>query len=958
MNVKRTPLASAIALALAGSGAFTLAQAQDAAPAPAAAASAPQPAASAPEAAPQSAAAASAPATAAAAEPAAPAAPSAADRAARAAELQTVTVTGIRASLEQSLNRKRNADARVDVVTAEDIGKMPDKNVADSLQRVPGVTISSASANEGGFDENDRVSMRGTSPSLTQTLINGHNVASGDWFILNQTGTVGRSVSYTLLPSELVGSVVVHKSSQAMDVEGGVVGYVNILTRKPLEFKNALTLEATGGVVYASQPNKTDPQLSALVNWRNEAKTVGVMLQAFSETRHLRRDGQELLGYEKIAAGSKVALSNPDLAGVYYPTLLGSALFEQKRERSGGLIDVQVKPHDDVTLDFSGFSSQMKAANYNRNYMLWNTHYINQGEGQAPDPGYVVRNGTLVSANFSPVAGTQYGIYDQISRPDASSGTTFFNFDATWRATDALTLKSKIGTTSGSGKTPTQDVAEWNTGVGTGAGWSLNGINGAANANLGSANNSSPAGVGLGWIFGDQNVNVKDKENWAQLDGEFAIAAGVLSSLKFGARLNDHKRSSNGIVGQGPVGCCDVTSPTSAFNPANFPSGASQYPSNFGAGLGGTFPRNVWFYTPEQLAAFNAKFANRPTDGSREDWNSEFSLKERNSAAYLQGDLEGQGWRGNVGLRLVRTKEMVTSNVAADAATPGVITKSAFGNFVPTLVEHTYTDVLPSLNLTADLAKDLVGRFALSKTMTRPDYSALAGSVSLSPPAAAGARGKGSGGNPDLKPIRSTNVDATIEWYFAPKSLLAASAFYMNLSSYVGYGQVSRSYLTFNQANPQGFLADYDLQIPINTKGTVKGLELAYEQPVWGNFGVAANYTYADAKESNGSPLVGASKSTYNLSAYFENDHFNARLSYNYRSSFYSGLDRSTAFYQAAVDNVAASLGYKISDNFSVTFDAHNLNNAKLKYYALNEDQPRSIYQSGRQYYLNARVKF
>src|SRR3954469_7985722 len=138
-----------------------------------------------------------------------------------AAPIEQVVTTGIRASLQQSLSQKRNADSHVDVITAEDIGKMPDKNVADSLQRVPGVTISSAGANEGGFDENDRVSMRGTSPSLTQTLVNGHNVASGDWFILNQTGTVGRSVSYTLLPSELVSSVVVHKSAQASDIEGG-----------------------------------------------------------------------------------------------------------------------------------------------------------------------------------------------------------------------------------------------------------------------------------------------------------------------------------------------------------------------------------------------------------------------------------------------------------------------------------------------------------------------------------------------------------------------------------------------------------------------------------------------------------------------------------------------------------------------------------------------------------------
>src|SRR6185369_17916982 len=122
-----------------------------------------------------------------------------------ASQLGTVTITGIRDSLAKSIEVKRNSDAVVEVITAEDIGKMPDKNVADSLQRVPGVTISSASASEGGFDENDRVSLRGTSPSLTQTLINGHAISSGDWFVLDQVGgAVGRTASYSLLPSEIV----------------------------------------------------------------------------------------------------------------------------------------------------------------------------------------------------------------------------------------------------------------------------------------------------------------------------------------------------------------------------------------------------------------------------------------------------------------------------------------------------------------------------------------------------------------------------------------------------------------------------------------------------------------------------------------------------------------------------------------------------------------------------------
>ena len=156
-------------------------------------------------------------------------------------DLDTVVVTGIRGSQEKSLDAKRDARSHIEVVTAEDIGKMPDKNVADSLQRLPGVTISSAGASEGGFDENDRVSMRGTNPSLTLTQINGHSVSSGDWFVLNQSDNAGRSVSYTLLPSSLVSQVVVHKTSQAKLPEGGVTGTVDIITRKPLDFAEQFT---------------------------------------------------------------------------------------------------------------------------------------------------------------------------------------------------------------------------------------------------------------------------------------------------------------------------------------------------------------------------------------------------------------------------------------------------------------------------------------------------------------------------------------------------------------------------------------------------------------------------------------------------------------------------------------------------------------------------------------------
>lgn len=884
-------------------------------------------------------------------------------------ELDKVVVTGIRGAQEKSLDVKREANSHVEVVTAEDIGKMPDKNVADSLSHIPGVSVSSAGANEGGFDENDRVSMRGTNPSLTQTLFNGHNIASGDWFVLNQAGTVGRSVSYTLLPSELVNQVVVHKTSEASLVEGGVAGSVDIITRKPLEFAKPFTASASLGAVYSDLPDKTEPQFSGLINWKNKANTFGILVQAFSETRSLRRDGQEILGYDQIAPGSAVATAHPDLAGVWYPHMIGSALFEQRRKRTGGLIDVQFKPTNDLTLDLNAFTSNQKASNYNRNYLLWTTHFINYGAGQAPDAGYVVRNGTLVNANFTGQPGTVYGVYDQISRPDSRATSNYVALDAKWDVSQKLVLKGQVGTSKGHGKTPTQDVAEWNTGIGTGGAYQLNGV-AAADWHL----NESPSQqtTALGWIFGDQDIDVVDKEDWGQIDGQYFIDRGAVSSLQFGVRQAKHSRSSFGVVGQGP-GCIDSNGNSVAFDwsqanwcpvgtqsandPANIPVASGMYPGDYASGLGGNFPRNIWYLDPGQLRAYNY-FTNRATDGTREDWPSEFSLSERSTAAYAQLNFEGSNWNGNFGLRFVKTEENTLNYLSADPSTPGAVTTSAFGPYVAVSVKHNYYNLLPSANFKYNIGKDLVLRLAGSRTMTRPDYSALSGAVSFGGAQNPGDVGSGSGPNPDLRPILSTNFDASLEWYFAPRALLAGSVFYMDLKDYVDYGHVTRQYMTFNSANPQGFMADYVITTPINANGKVKGFELTYEQPIGANFGVSANYTYADGQGEGGHDLVGTSKNTYNLGGYFENEHFNARVTYMFRSAFYSGLDRQTAFYQDKTAVLNASLGYKLNDNISFTLDGLNLNKPKLKYYALNRDQPRSIYENGRQYYFNVRFNF
>ena len=888
--------------------------------------------------------------------------------------LQEVVVTGIRASLEQSLEQKRAADSVEEVITSEDVGKMPDKNIADSLKRVSGVTISSAGASEGGFDENDRVSLRGTGPSLTQTLINGHNVASGDWFVLNQVTTVGRSVSYTLLPSELVSRVVVHKSSEAQLVEGGVAGSVDIITRKPLDFKNPFSFLASAGAVYADLPSKTDPQLSALANFHNDDSTFGVLVQGFYEKRHLRRDGVELLGYDTIAPGSPIATAHPDLAKVVYPTLIGAAFFQQERKRKGGLIDAQWKPSDSVNLDLSGFYSKLDGPNFNRNYLLWNTHFINFGAGQGPAPGYVVSNGTLTQASFTPVAGTNYGIYDQISRPDESADSNFINLDGNFRVSEQLTLVGQAGTSRGHGKTPTQNVSETAPGTGNGAAWQLNGLGTGPNFNLGATNNTVPFPAGnpgaltFGWIFGAQDVDVIDKENWGKLDANFAMAdSGAWKDLKFGVRYTKHDRTSDNAIAQGPTFCPAPPAPQVGAGtcPSNYPTTYSSYPSNFNT-FGGNIPTGVWYWTPAQLAAYNGPGLVQRDPLKREYYQNLFQLHESDAAAYVQADFKGTGWGGNIGLRAVRTKEDVVTYTQVAASTPGAVTTSLFGPFIGIPVSNTYNDFLPSANLKLDLSKDLIGRFAVAETMTRPDYSALAGFTNLTPPGNVGGLGSGSGSNPDLKPIRSVNYDAGLEWYFAPRSLLAGTLFYMDLRNYVGFGSQILNYTTFGPPFPAGTggVVPYNLTVPINTQGRAQGVEFTYQQALSQHFGVDLNYTFTDGKQTQGVPaggdnrLVGASKNIYNLTGYYEDAHFSARVSYNYRSAFYSGLDRSTAFSQDSIGTLAASLGWLFNENLSLTLDGQNLNNPTLKYYALNTTQPRAFYKNGRQFYLSLRAKF
>ena len=874
-----------------------------------------------------------------------------------------IIVTGVRASLERAIQVKRQADNHVEVISAEDIGKLPDKNVADALQRLPGLNTSSAASGEGGFDENDRVSIRGTPPSLTQVTVDGHAVSTGDWFILDQFSTVGRSTSFSLLPSEIVSAVVVNKTQDASLLEGGVSGSVDLRLRSALDFRTPWVLEGSIQGAYNSQSKKVKPQVSALIGWRNADRTFGIIVQGFYEQRSLRRYGQEILGYSAITASNATGAAIPSLVGVQAPTLIGSAYFRQERTREGGVTTVNWKPTDQFELKASGFYSFLKASNVNDNFLYWGSREIDRNVPSS----YTVLNNTLVAASFplvapsGPHAGEQIEgiVADDIVRPGASGESWFANLDATWRPTSQLTFDGQIGYTHGVGATPQSPFFEVDAPTGISYHPSGNGF-AVQTTNI---DPSSPVGISNDFAINERFRSI-DQERYGKIDASYEFGPSGLRKIDFGARIAEHERK---VVGWDRG--CTLGTDGSCFSPGLFPFAKvnpTLYPSGFNADtlgipgllvpLGGD-PQTITNVINAIPGGVRGPIS-AIVQPQNEYWPGEFKVKERDIEGYVLAHLGGDAWRGNVGVRVVSTREDAFVNTpvsctpggaGASACGPSVITTSAFGPFLIDEVRHNYTDVLPSANLTFDLDPKLLLRLAAAETMARPDFSALGGTVSLTD-----TNFTGSGGNPNLKPIKATVLDASLEYYYGPASLIALSAFHDGLQSYVTFGTSIGTYFT----QLDNSFHQYVISSPANTTGTLSGVELQVQQPIGWGFGFQANGTYIKGHESSGAPLVGTSKWTYNLVGYYDRGPLNVRLAYTYRSHYFVGLDRSSAENQDNYGQLDGSISFAVTKNVALTVDALNITNRKLKYYAQNKTQPRAVYSNGTQIFFGARAKF
>ena len=905
-----------------------------------------------------------------------------------------IVVTGIKSSLQRSLEVKRNADSMMEAITALDIGKFPDKNVAESLQRVTGVSINRE------FGEGERISIRGTDTNLTRTMLNGHAVASADWFILDQV-SASRSFNYLMLPSEIVSSVEVFKSPQADMDEGGIGGTVNVKTARPLDGKD-FSAAGSIGMSYNALADKAKPTASAAINWRNEDKTFGVNVAAIYQNRDIRRDGFEVLGYSNVAAHAN---NNLPVGGADVPDLIGSALFQQNRERIGLNATAQFAPTDQLNVVASGFYSKMDANNSNVNMLV------------APSRGVdVVINGNVVNGTALSGTATNTVFQDTFVR-EAATDTLAFDLDVTYALNDRTTWHANGGYSKANGDTSRQIAFEAQANNVEFTYDLTSGVPEVSFTSLNPTDATDPFFVnGVGWAAGTI-LNNEDDEFYLFSDIEHELeGTGVFKSVKAGVKYTDHNRTVRHRLvqrrslfnwGGGGFAGCDGSGGVNIFDSAAARTTAGSHncgvadiagntPDNFLDDISESGSLNAYVLAdPDSLVALWDQLPGtvwaQPGDSfsnATHDWApGSYDVNEKTLGGFIMANLEGEGWRGNFGTRIVQsdiTAHHFDLNLAA--GDPGTETNNfgnvpAFNGYVARRENTTkYTDILPSANFVFDVNEDMLIRLAAARTITRPDFNNLSSFQSLNTTSFTGSNG----GGVELNPFRANQFDVSFEWYKDANSAFNVGLFYKDLSTLVvqssGIERIPTTVGVDDNETPADptddfadlsggnctkisgtfpnelFDCDFSITRPRNAAGaTLLGVELAAQKSFDNGFGFLANYTFTDAKQRDGLPMPGASKHIANVSGYYENDALSARLSYTVRSSFFLKLDRATPLFQDTTSSLDAAVSYNITDNFSLSLDALNLLDNKLTQFSNTKDRVSAIYDNDRTFFVTLR---
>ena len=902
-------------------------------------------------------------------------------------DVEVIEVSGIRSSVAKSMDVKRSSAGVVDAISAEDIGDFPDTNLAESLQRITGVSIDRS----GG--EGQLITVRGFGPQFNTVLVNGRQMASEN---------DSRAFSFDTIASELVSSLDVHKTSTATMQSGGVGSTININTARPFAL-NGFKMAGSVKGVYDENSEETTPQFSGLISNTFNDDTFGVLLAVSHQERETRLNQAQMDGWlENVGVPNPVTQSGDAWTGnVFSPRNYDHKVTFEERTRTNANLVFQYAPNDKlvVTADalYSDFDVESEATSYGH----WFTAPNIQGVGD--DGSLFDENGNRRSPTVD-ANGTIVDLYQEVGLATDMHAKTFdrltdtyaigLNFD--YQYSDNLNLSFDLS----------HSEAEREANNGGGDQLSLIGyanrvrfqvddnilpvasMFASPNDNIYSGQQEldgaivtgpdgfpiynpalTPDGVSNHLDEANSRAHVMLRRGWAvedevsqlRFDGEYVTDGSGLTEIRFGAQYSTETKSLTRWDNEGVgIHCTYCGYPDLPEIPAG-----SQYVFDAGSDFlsdvsgSGRMPTSWLAHDGEANFAFLESYY-QSVNGESISFdavrrNNSFEVEEDIISTYMEFDFEGEVadmfLSATAGVRYEMT-DVTVNGTQAPITGLTILDQTemlaGFGDAQSIATESDYDVLLPNFSVRLEITDDLIARFAASSTITRPTLNSMS-PVTVITTTRQGGDLTSTSGNPALEPFKSDNLDLSLEYYYDEASYASIGYFRKLVSNFIVNSQEDKTFeladgslLTDPSTGTNASAPDAgdDVAVFTNTlpnngeDATVDGFELALQHTFDNGFGVLANGTIVDS-DAELDPfdinqvfaLTGLSDS-YNLVAFYETDDYQIRLAYNWRDAFVQSLTQGQGDGPTIVESyqqLDISGSYSVTDNVEIFFEGINL---------------------------------
>ncbi len=894
-----------------------------------------------------------------------------------------IVVTGIRASIASSAAQKRDAVGILDAISSEDLGKFPDANVAESLQRIPGVAIDRTNG------EGAAVSVRGLGPQFNTVLFNGRSFASDNF---------NRAFSFDLIPAELISGAQVYKSAQAALQGGGIGATINVQTPRPLALKGFKGI-VTAKALYEKNSEKFTPQAFGLISDTFADGRLGLLASLSYQRRIAQVSSISNGGYMPNTIVGPT--NNPIATGVYAPRNQDVGIARDDRTRIGATLVGQYQPTDELTFTVDGLYNKFKSDSTTRALGSWfePSNYT----AATIDPG--TKTVTALTTN---------GNADFISSGTLRETTTWeAGFNAEWKPSDTVSMTfdatwSRAKNAGGGGSyfavigSPSTYTFQQATG---------NGIPSLSNYTAGALTDASRGRTHIAGVNGNDITEEVTEYRW---NTEWKPGWNVLDTIRFGLMRTSRDKSNVPVTSDPDVGCVYCGYPTLADSSLLSPFTVS----NLG-NPGGTVPLSFLTFDPRAYLNFLTSTAattaldrarNQPvgttaalyarTNGYAATPQPSNRVKETVYASYADVDFKGafggsMEWFVNVGARYEYT-ELSSSGTQLQLTdlTPvqgdATIYTGVFANnrsAVPVTRLASYHSFLPTLNARLNLTPEFQVRFAAYRTLTRPAISDMAPSFNYGTlrPATLTA----DGGNPALNPYKADNLDLSVEWYPTRTTTLSAAVFYKKVDDFIVQRFNQELIPIANNGNSQGvrlqpgglivlqngqYFGNFSVRRPQNAESLdIKGLELNLVHTLdWlpgalSGFGVQVNATFVktnrpfDVNQTNQSFAAEGIGNSQNATVFYEKYGISARLAYNRRERFLrqlAGGAGNEPIFVRDYGQFDGSAAYNITPAVQVFVEGTNLFNAKYYQTGRFDSQLLTFQNFGPRYDAGVRFSF